>query len=408
MIAYPVLTSEKLMREKLTPSFVAKAKASPGKDREIFWDRPGFGLVVTATGHKSWVVQYRVGQRSRRMTIKGWLALAEARKQAMAIQGVVSKDGDPLGDRRKQELAGRNTLRSIAEVFLDRESKRLRSIKARRSVFERLVFPTFGTRQIDTIRRSEIVKWLDEIEDEHGPRAAHICLAYLSRLFNWHATRDDEFKSPIVRGMGRINARERARNRILSDDELRSVWQAASPSHPFGALLRFVLLTATRRNEAGLMMWGELSGRDWTIPAGRYKSKIDHLIPLSTAAVALLDGIPKFGPYVFTTNGKRPIGAYSQFKRSLDAACGVKDWIIHDLRRTARSLMSRAGVDADLAERCLGHVIAGVRGIYDRHAYYDEKKHAFEALAALVERIVDPPAGNVVTLRKEVSGMAIP
>ena len=80
----------------------------------------------------------------------------------------------------------------------------------------------------------------------------------------------------------------------------------------------------------------------------------------------------------------------------------LPNWTLHDLRRTARSLMSRAGVNTDIAERCLGHVIRGVRGVYDRHAYYDEKKHAFKELAALVERIVNPPADNVVPLRKEV------
>ena len=73
-------------------------------------------------------------------------------------------------------------------------------------------------------------------------------------------------------------------------------------------------------------------------------------------------------------------------------------WTLHDLRRTARSLMSRAGVNADHAERCLGHVIAGVRGTYDRHEYHAEKQHAFEALAALIERIVNPPEGNVSAL----------
>ena len=73
-------------------------------------------------------------------------------------------------------------------------------------------------------------------------------------------------------------------------------------------------------------------------------------------------------------------------------------WTLHDLRRTARSLMSRAGVSADVAERCLGHVISGVRGTYDRHAYFDEKKRAFEGLAALVERIINPPVANVIPL----------
>ena len=80
------------------------------------------------------------------------------------------------------------------------------------------------------------------------------------------------------------------------------------------------------------------------------------------------------------------------------AACGVTDWTLHDLRRTARSLLSRAGISPDIAEMCLGHVLTGVRGTYDRHAYHEEKKHAFEALAAQIARIVDPQ-DNVVAMR---------
>ena len=100
------------------------------------------------------------------------------------------------------------------------------------------------------------------------------------------------------------------------------------------------------------------------------------------ASIQRIDGVP----YVVTT-GRGPIGGFTKFKDAFDEDCGVSDWTIHDLRRTARSLMSRAGVDADHAERCLGHVIGGVRGTYDRHAYYDEKKRAFELLAAQIDRI---------------------
>jgi integrase len=98
-------------------------------------------------------------------------------------------------------------------------------------------------------------------------------------------------------------------------------------------------------------------------------------------------------------DGAKPIGGFSKLKARLDVACGVSDWTLHDLRRTARSLLSRAGVASDIAEICLGHVLAGVRGTYDRHEYHAEKKRAFEALAAQVARIVDP-SDNVVTLRR--------
>src|SRR5262245_46701380 len=109
---------------------------------------------------------------------------------------------------------------------------------------------------------------------------------------------------------------------------------------------------------------------------------------------------PRIGncDYVFTTAARRPISGFSTFKLRFDIACGVKDWTLHDLRRTARSLMSRAGVNPDTAERCLGHVIAGVRGVYDRYQYEAEMRRAFEALATQIDKIVNPPGNNVVAL----------
>jgi integrase len=165
----------------------------------------------------------------------------------------------------------------------------------------------------------------------------------------------------------------------------------------FGSFVKFVLLTATRRNEAVYATRSEIVGAEWTIPASRYKTKIDHLIPLSRSALAQLPA--ENGDFVFSANGKQAIGSLTERKQALDAASGVSGYTIHDLRRTARSLMSRAGIPSDHAERCLGHVIGGVRGVYDRHEYHAEKARAFEALAALIERIVGG-GGEVVQLMK--------
>jgi integrase len=101
--------------------------------------------------------------------------------------------------------------------------------------------------------------------------------------------------------------------------------------------------------------------------------------------------------YVFSTTGRVPISDSSRAKKQFDKAAGVYGWTWHDLRRTARSLMSRAGVNADHAERCLGHVIGGVRGVYDRHQFYNEKRDAYAALAAQIDRIVNP-VDNVAEL----------
>jgi integrase len=386
------------MRVKLTPAFILKAPL-PERDRVVYWDEalPGFGLMVTQAGHRSFVVQFRTKAGiSRRMTFKaapqGGLGLAKAKQEAKAIIGAVARGGDPLSDQRKAAQAAENTLRSIADEFLGRDGAALRSNRQQRLTLERLVYPKLGARQIDDIRRSEIVRLLDKIADENGAVMADVTLAFLRRILNWHARRSDDFRSPIVRGMAKTKPSQRRRQRILNDDELRAVWRAAEVQpNAFGRLVQFLLLTATRRNEAARMERSEVSGTEWTIPQARYKTGLELLIPLSPAAHAVLAKTPQIGNrFVFTNDGKHALASFSKFKPVLDKACGVTGWTLHDLRRTARSLMSRAGVSSDHAERCLGHVMSGIRGTYDRHEFRDEKRRAFEALASLVERILDP------------------
>jgi integrase len=391
------------MRKKLTAPFVANAKAEPGAERTIYWDvdLAGFGLQITAAGARSFVCQYRAGGRSRRLAIKSTLSLGDARKQARGILWVVAKGGDPLTERRAAQAAVQDTLQAICENYFAREGKKLRTVGTRRAALARLVYPKFGSRSINDIARSDIARLLDRIEDECGPVMADRTLAYLRKIMNWHASRSDTFRSPITRNMARTKPAERARDRILSDDEIRAVWGAAGTVNDgFGPLAQFILLTAARRNEAAHMRRDEISDGVWTIPARRNKSKRDVVLPLSGTAQAILASLPVIdkSSLVFTHDGKRAISGFTKFKRKLEQVSGTSGWGLHDLRRTARSLMSRAGVNSDIAERCLGHVIGGVRGVYDRHSFIDEKRLAFEKLAALIESIVNPQE-NVVPLR---------
>jgi integrase len=186
----------------------------------------------------------------------------------------------------------------------------------------------------------------------------------------------------------------------LSDDELRAVWTTSEGrTDPFAGLVQFLLLTAARRTEAVAMIWAEVPGTDWVLPAARNKTKVELVRPLSAAAQGVLAKLPRIAgsEFVFTVSGRRPFGGLSHSKREFDRQCGVTGWTLHDLRRTARSLMSRAGVNSDHAERCLGHVVGGIRGVYDRHEFHREKLYALEALAAQIERIVSP-VPNVLSL----------
>jgi integrase len=403
----------------LTQSFVDKATAVPDSERTIYWDknRPGFGLMVTANGHRSYVVQYRAKGVSRRMTINGGVSLKDAMKQGQALQGEVAREHDPLEDRRKARAAQANSLRTVADEYFKREGPKLRSCKERRRVFERYIYPRFGARPIDSIKRSEIVRLLERVAEENGPVAAEHTFIALSRLFNWHALREDSFITPIVRGLGRVIPKKTAPKRHnLTDDELRIVWRVAKEAgNVYGHLVRFILLTATRLREAANMNRSEVSadGGEWLIPAARYKTKLDHLVPLSKLAQAVLAEVPIIGSkgWVFTTNGDVPISGFSKFKKAFDGqvlkelrkedpeAKQLPSWTTHDLRRTARTLMERAGVSVHHAERALGHVIGGVQRAYNLHDFKKEKRKAFEALASEIECILAGPQTNVVPLR---------
>jgi integrase len=324
----------------------------------------------------------------------------DARKRAKILLGDVARGLDPLAEKRKRAAVGKNTLRAVVDEFFAREGKNQRSAAHRRATFERLILPKLGQRPIHEIRRSEIIRLLDFIEDDRGASMASEALKLLRRLFSWHATRDDEFRTPIVKGMSR-NRTNGSRARILSDDELRAVWKTAeSRNDVFAYLAKFLLLTACRRNEAAQMNRAEVNGAEWIIPAARAKGGQDVLIPLSGKAQAVLAAMPVLGlvGWVFTTDGRNAFSGFSYGKREFDRVAGVTGWRLHDLRRTARSLLSRAGIDSNIAERCLGHAIGGIRGVYDRYEYRTEKAHAFEMLAALIERIVDPQP-NVTALR---------
>jgi len=432
-------------KEMLSAKFVATAP-KPNKEREFYWDErlPGFGLMITANGARSYVVQYRNADGvSRRITINGSRKFATAKREAKAILGKVAHGGDPLADKKKQREARADTLRRIVEdeYLADSDVKKLRSVKAKHWTFERYLFPTLGSRPIAEIKRSEIVRLLRNIKAKHGYGAADDAFKMLSRFFTWYVPNaDDDFRSPIVRGTWSQTKGEGSRT--LADDEIRILWNVASEGrNPYDYFIRFTLLTATRRNEAAQIRRGELSpdGTEWTIPAARYKgqdgkSAHAHLIPLSPLARDVLTSAPvlqvsgKDSKYVFTTNGTSPISGFSKFKLTLDKRlvaaletegdatrkriiAALNDrypgkhyqpfddkWQTHSLRKTARTLLSRIAVDKPIAEKCLGHVEGGIVGVYDHHEAKSQKRTAFEALAREVERIVTGNAATVVTL----------
>ena len=300
--------------------------------------------------------------------------------------------------KAKAANAATNTLRAICADYFKREGSKLKSAKDRERYLNKIILPALGNRQIDSIRRAEITRLLDRIEDQSGASSADAVLQILRRVFIWWSLRNEDFRSPIVPGMRRYNVAENVRERILTDDEIRKVWTATDGGGCYEAFVRFLLLTTARRTEAAAMTWDEIKDGVWTLPASRSKTGTEIVRPLSKAALAIIEAQPKIGSCIFGING-RPLTAFGRRKAAFDKKCGFNDWTQHDLRRTARTLLSRSGADADVAERCLGHALDSIRGTYDKHDYQPQMKIAFEKLSTMIANIVAPDE-RVVPMRK--------
>jgi integrase len=363
----------------------------------------GLYLIVQPSGKRSFALRYRLNGKPCKLTLAPGLSLADARRRAAEIMYQVEIGSDPGEQKRAEQAKPEHTLQAIAERYLKREGGKLRTADTRARALQRLVFPVLGGRQIDSIKRTEVSDLLDKIEDQNGSRAADLVLAYLRKIFNWYAIQSDSFMSPVVPGMGRYSISENRRKRFLNDDEIRTLWQATEVDGPFAALLRFLLLTGCRRSEGAGLRWDEIDGHNWLLPASRHKNKhIDLLRPLSNAALAVVQAQPMIvgSPFVFSYGGERPVSFGGGPRRFLQTIKIDKNWRLHDLRRTARTLLSRAKVDSDIAEKCLGHMPSGLRQTYDQHRFQAELRHAFEALAAQIDRIVNPPPAVVTPLRR--------
>jgi len=322
--------------------------------------------------------------------------LDDARTEAAAITQAIKKGRD---------TAGPESYESVARDWLKRhvDAKGILTAQEVRRYLDKHILPAWAGRDFASIRRIDVAKLLDDIEDSAGPTSADGALGVIRAISNWYATRNDDYVSPIVRGMRRTNPKERARSRILTDDELRAVWTQAEANGTFGALVRLLLLTGQRRTTVASMRWEDVSADGtWIIPSGKREKGTAGELVLPEVALEIIRSQPRLASNPYVLAGRYAGAHFSNYgnaKATFDAKLPpMPQWGLHDLRRTARSLMSRAGVRPDIAERVLGHAMGGVEGIYDRHSYVTEKASALTALAGLLANILRLEAPKVVNL----------
>jgi integrase len=445
-------------------AFISKRSvdaAKPGKADWFLWDAgdkevvKGFGLKVTPSGGKVYVFQYRIarpGEASRtpakRYTIgkHGSLTPDQARTRAKQLAAMVEEGIDPReveldaitardeADRiaaEKARVEGELSFENVAALWLyhyeNEKGRRPSSVNMAKLVVNRHLKPTLAGKPMPHITRENLQAAFDTIPvAKRGMRRA--VYAYASVLFGWAQRRGNITENPL-RAMEKPEA-PAARDRVLSDNELASIWNASdSLILPFAAFFRLLLLTGQRREEVSGMNWAELDRATavWSIPAKRAKNGMAHIVPLSPEVLAELDALseakqladakafgetatgtspdidparwPKVGHVLSTTAGKS-ISGYSKAKAALDLAIAearenqpLDAWRVHDLRRTLATGLQRLGIRFEVTEAVLNHVSgarSGVAGIYQRHDWKAEKRGALEAWGRHVAAIVVP------------------
>lgn len=439
-------------RERITKRTLDAAQVG---ERDYFvWDTSftGFGFKVTPLGRKVFIYQYRMpapGEAAKTAPVRytigryGSITPEQARKRAEQLAGMVANGIDPRGQDKERHAAAKEAKRAAAErarlegelafdkyadTWLDHyeheKNRRASSVRQARLVIENHLKLALGSKPMPYIGRADLQPIFDAIPaKQKGMRRA--VFAYASILFGWAVRRGDIGSNPL--SAMEKPAAPAARDRVLSDGEVKLLWNAAPKlSAPFDAFIRLLVLTGQRRSEVAGMTWAELdrTRATWTIPADRAKNKAAHIVPLSAPVVAELDQLaaealgedmPKDGPvwpasgFVLSTTGKAPISGISKAKAKLDAEmCKANEgevvpaWRIHDIRRTVATGFQRLGVRLEVTEAVLNHISgsrSGIVGVYQHHKWEDEKRSALNAWAQRVYAIVaDRTPDNVVSL----------
>jgi integrase len=400
---------------------VTRIEIPEGRTETIVFDKklPGFGVRVRAGGKRTWIVQYRIGDKQRRVTLGrvGTLTAEKARKEAKAALGKVHLGRDPQSEKFAERARADATLGGIVETYLTYARRNLKPktlSEVERSLTKQWA-PLAGA-PAHLIERAAIAKQINAIATGSGLVSANRARSYLSAMFNW-AIREGLVENNPAVNTNRATE-EKSRDRVLDDDELRLVLTCAGDDQ-YGAIVRLLALTGQRREEVGAIRWSEIVGNVWSIPGSRTKNGLAHDVPLSGQAVAALDRCHRLADrdLVFGIRGG-PFSGWSKAKAQLDAhvaaerrksnrkAKPMPPWVLHDLRRTVATRMGDLGVQPHVVEALLNHISghkAGVAGVYNRSAYAEEKRAALELWGKHLDALCGGPlahAGNVVSIRK--------
>jgi integrase len=411
------------MAMRLTAAITRALALPPGKLDHVFFDSdlPGFGLRVRATGAKTWMVQYAIAGRTRRIVLGSTAVLdpGKARETAKDLLAKIRLGADPAREKTEARTRAAETFGVLLPRFLDRQRARLKP-RSLVGVIRHLAkhAKPLHSHAVEAIDRRTIATRLAEITKASGPAESNRVRNSLSAYFTWLAREGYVENNPVAFTNKAVE--NGPRDRVPTDAELATIWCAVGDDPHYGAIVKLLMLSGARRDEIASLCWSEVDfdAATITLPPARTKNKREHVIPLSELALAILkaqplrleaDGTPRdliFG------HGKRGYQGWSASKVKLDARIAATrqgeplDWRLHDFRRSlSTALHERFSVPPHVVEATLGHAgghKGGVAGIYNKALYLDERRRALERWAEHIKAIVSrkPGKAKVVHLRR--------
>ena len=401
---------------RLTPRYVSTLTLPPGKTDALYFDDavPGLALRLRVGGKKSWVFQYRVGNRQRRLALGAATALTphEARKRAAVLHAEVKLGRDPAGDKSEAQARASETFQAILPLFLARQKERLRP---RAFVEVERHLNTHAKRlhhvPLVEIARRDVAGVLTGVAAQLSGASANRVRTSLSSLFSWCIREGLLDNNPAAWTERREEA---ARKRLLTGEELREIW-AALRDDAYGTIVRLLILTGARREEIGALRWSEV-GLDEsliTLPPERTKNKHEYEIVLSPPALAILKSRTRlvwpdgsacdlvFGRGARGFSGwvgsKADLdGRISEARKATAETTGMPAWVLHDFRRlVSTTLHDQLGVAPHIVESILGHIghQAGTAGRYNLALYREEKRRALERWSVHLAAIISGKPG---------------
>lgn len=387
----------------------------PSDHRYVVWETngKGFGIRVAPSGRKSWIYQYRFDGKNRKMTLGTYPAISLKKahvEHAKAFQ-LLEKNMDPgtLEQAEKAERRASPTIGELVTEYLEKWAKpRKRSWKEDERQLQKDVTPKWGERKARDVTRRDVRLMIETVAARGSPIAANRLLAVVRRMFNFAVEQDILEHSPCT-GIKAV-AKERRKDRVLTEEEIRSLWQKLSKppadkkaqgkqddqeplamSDEVRRVLKLILVTAQRPGEVAALHSDEIDGEWWTIPSEKAKNDFAHRVPLSALAREILEDCD--GGYVFSSpkkgNDHIHVNALSHAIRVNLDKLGTEPFTPHDLRRTAASHMTGMGVPRLVVAKILNHVEPGVTAVYDRHSYDVEKKQALNKWGRKLKKIIE-------------------